>query len=558
MDSSKNWYSDENGVYKSTFSPVDLPKDPFLDATSFLLSHKHHGTTALIDSSTGFSISYTQLPHMVKSIASGLHEIGVSQGQVVLMLLPNMAYFPVIFLSIISAGAIATPMNPLSTFNEIMKQIKYCNVVLAFTVSEYLGKLEKAGIPVVLVREHEEKSSHFVRGKEEKISCSGSSKVVSFDWVLSCDPIHATRPRINQNDIAVLLNSSGTSGPSKVVAITHRNLISTVELFVRFEASLCENEYMGWETVYLDVIPMFHIYGLVLLASGLLSLGSKIVIMHKFDEREMARCISGYGVTHIPAVPSLVVSLTKIGKMDNYSFRSLKQVVSGAAPLSKKSIDEFLKVFPHVELGQGYGMTETTAVGFRGTTNAKVKKYSSVGLLAPNMEAKVVDSAQGSCLPPGETGELWLRGPGIMKEYFNSHTATLSTIDKEGWLHTGDIVYFDKDGYLYIVDRLKDIIKCNGFQVAPADLDAILILHPQILDAAVAGIPNEQTGEIPVAFVKRSIGSNLSEADVIDFVAAQVAPYKKVRKVVFVNSIPRSTAGKVLRKKLRVSCVSKY
>uniref|UniRef100_A0A1J3D0K2 4-coumarate--CoA ligase n=1 Tax=Noccaea caerulescens TaxID=107243 RepID=A0A1J3D0K2_NOCCA len=208
---------------------------------------------------------------------------------------------------------------------------------------------------------------------------------------------------------------------------------------------------------------------------------------------------------------------------------------------------------------QGYGMTESTAVGTRGFNSEKLRKYSSVGLLAPNMQAKVVDWSSGSFLPPGNRGELWIQGPGVMKGYLNNPEATQMTLVEGSWLRTGDIAYFDEDGYLFIVDRIKETIKYKGFQIAPADLEAVLVSHPLIIDAAVTAAPNEECGEIPVAFVVRRQETTLTEEDVISYVAAQVAPYRKVRKVVMVSSIPKSPTGKILRRELKrflTNCVS--
>lgn len=338
--------------------------------------------------------------------------------------------------------------------------------------------------------------------------------------------------------------------------LTHGNLIAMVELFVRFEASQYEDLSTG--NVFLAVLPMFHIYGLSLYTMGLLSLGSSIVVMRKFSADEMVRAIERHGVTHFPAVPPLVKILAEKAKGGcGSSMKSLKQVSSGAAPLSTRSIEEFIQALPHVDFIQGYGMSESTAVGTRGLNSEEVRNYSSAGLLAPNMQAKVVDCITGFFLPPGRTGELWLRGPGIMKGYLNNVEATSSAIDGDGWLRTGDIVYFDQDGYLHVVDRLKEIIKYKGFQIAPADLEDVLVSHQDILDAAVTGARDEEAGEIPVAFVVKRTGSSISQAEVIDYVAKQVAPYKKVRKVVFTKSIPRSPAGKILRRELRSNFASR-
>nr|WGU11320.1 4-coumarate:CoA ligase 6 [Crinum x powellii] len=529
-----SFFCHETGIYSSMHAPRALPKDPLQDVVSFLFSHQHEGIKALVDSSSGFSISYTELQSMVQSMACGLQKLGILQNQVVLILLPNSILYPVIFLGVLAIGAIATTMNPLCSTEEIEKSMKGCNLVSVFTTSENVAKVDGLGVWVVQVPQD-------IYFDAEKFS--------HFNWIISSDPKKFVKPKIRQTDTGAILHSSGTSGFSKGVVLTHGNLIASIELFVRFEASQYKEK--SWENVYLAALPMFHVYGLSLFVIGLLSLGSMIVVMRRFDVEEAAIAINLYKVTHFPVVPPILGVLVKAVYKNGCVLRSLKQVSCGAAPVSKKLIEDFVKIFPHVDFIQGYGMTETTAVGTRGFSTKKFKKHSSAGLLAPNMQAKVVDCKNGACLPPGKSGELFLCGPGIMKGYLNNEQATSSMIDEEGWLRTGDIAYFDQDGYLYVLDRLKDTIKYKGFQIAPADIEAILISHPEILDAGVASCEDEEAGEIPVAYVVRRPGSMLASCEVMDYVAKQVAPYKKVRKVVFVDSIPKSPAGKILRRLLK-------
>ncbi|KAL5054872.1 hypothetical protein RYX36_035554 [Vicia faba] len=537
-----HWYSSKTGIYNSIHSPINLPTDPFIDIVSFIFSHSHDGVLALVDSSSGFSISYSKLLPLVKTMASGLNKMGVKQGDVVLLLLPNSIYYPVILLSVLYLGAVFTPLNPLSSVSEIHKQVNECGVNFAFTVPENIKKLELLAFPVIVVPENEKDL------KNDCFSCFFSLVYGNFDLT--------QRPIIKQEDTAGVLYSSGTTGVSKGVVLTHRNLISMVEHFVRFEASQYEDSCS--KNVYLAVLPMFHIYGLSLFAVGLLSLGSTIVVMRKFDIYEVIRVIDKYNVTHYPVVPPMLSALTMKAKGANGSkLQSLRQVSCGAAPLSTEVSNGFVRAFPNIDLIQGYGMTESTAVGTRGFNTEKFHDYSSIGLLAPNMEAKVVDWNNGAFLPPGSSGELWLRGPSIMRGYLNNKEATMSTIDKDGWLRTGDIVYFDQDGYLHLSDRLKDIIKYKGFQIAPADLEAVLLSHPEIVDVAVTAAKDEEAGEIPVAFVVKKVESLLSPKHVIDYVAEQVSPYKKVRKVFFTDKIPRSPTGKILRKELRHYTTSK-
>uniref|UniRef100_A0A0D3A496 4-coumarate--CoA ligase n=1 Tax=Brassica oleracea var. oleracea TaxID=109376 RepID=A0A0D3A496_BRAOL len=538
------WFSPDTGIYTSKHPSVHLPVDPHLDAASALFSHIHTiddpNSAAFVDSLTGFSISYTELQTMVESIAAAIHrDLGVRQGDVVSLVLPNSLYFPLLFLSLISLGTVVTTMNPSSSLGEIKKQVSECNVALAFTSRESVAKLASLGVVVIRVPESYDLDSVRVENPKFYSIIRGG-----FDFG------SVTKPLVKQDDVAAIMYSSGTTGASKGVMLTHRNLIASMELFVRFEAS--QYEYPGSSNVYLAALPLCHIYGLSLFVMGLLSVGSTIVVMRRFDVSDVVDVIERFKITHFPVVPPMLMALTKKAKgVCGEAFRSLKQVSSGAAPLSRKFIEDFVGTLPHVDLIQGYGMTESTAVGTRGFNTQKLRKYSSVGLLAPNMQARVVDWSSGSFLPPGNRGELWIQGPGVMKGYLNNPEATEMTIVEKSWLRTGDIAYFDEDGYLFIVDRMKEIIKYKGFQIAPADLEAVLVSHPLIIDAAVTAAPNEECGEIPVAFVVRRQETTLSEQDVINYVAAQVAPYRKVRKVVMVSSIPKSPTGKILRKELK-------
>ncbi|RAL40361.1 hypothetical protein DM860_006431 [Cuscuta australis] len=543
------WYSPETGIYTSKHPSVQLPADPFLDVVSFIFSHPHSpSAVSLVDSQSGFSISYSELHSLVKSAAAGLHRMGVTQGDVVLLLLPNSVYFPVLVLGILSLGAVVAPMNPLSTPSEIKKQAFQggLNVRLAFSTPERIDDLVGLGIPAIGLPEIPNLDS----SEMSSPACS------VFRNLISTYPKTAPVPRIKQQDTAAVLFSSGTTGGCKGAVLTHANFIATVELFVRFEASQYDGD--AAENVYLDVMPMFHVYGLSLFVLGLFSLGSTVVVMRRYDGDAAVRAIERYGVTHFPVAPPLLIALTRKAKAaaaadgKNSMMKGVRQVSCGAAPTSAACIQDFVQTFPHIDFIQGYGMTETAAVGTRGYNAGKFRKYGSVGLLAPNMEAKVVDWTTGLPQPPHSMGELWLRGPSIMKGYLNNIEASKNTIDSGGWLHTGDIVYFDGDGYLFVQDRLKEIIKYKGFQISPVDLEAVIMSHPDITDAAVTSETNDEVGEIPVAFVvKRKGRCALSQAALIDFVAKQIAPYKKVRRVYFTTSIPRSAAGKILRRELK-------
>lgn len=364
----------------------------------------------------------------------------------------------------------------------------------------------------------------------------------------------ATDVVVNQWDHAAILYSSGTTGKVKGVVLTHRNLIAVIAGFYHSNLSYKEKAKEEENGVYVHpvsifTLPLFHVFGFFMIIRAV-SMGESVVLMEKFDFLKMLEAVEKYRVTYIPVAPPLVVAMVKSDLVAKYDLSSLQTVGSGGAPLGKEVSEEFKAKFPHVEVYQGYGMTETAGAATRTVGPEEATRYGSAGRLGENLEAKIVDPDSGEALPPGKQGELWLRGPAIMKGYMGNEAATAATLDSDGWLKTGDLCYFDSDGFLFIVDRLKELIKYKGYQVPPAELEHLLQSIPDIADAAVIPYPDEEAGQIPMAYVVRKPGSTISVTQIMDFIANQVAPYKKIRRVVFINSIPKSPAGKILRREL--------
>ncbi|KAF7820198.1 4-coumarate--CoA ligase-like 5 [Senna tora] len=538
----RSGYDSRTGIYHSLVKLSGknlIPTRPDLDTASLVLSHFPHAhqvtdkKPAFIDASTNQSISYGELRSSVYALASGLFRgFGVRKGDVVFVLSPNSILYPTICLAVISIGAILTTANPLNTESEIAKQVKDSGAKLAISVPEELEKLTPTGIPVILT------------------TCSSNGQMVSVKEIIEgcSDNNPQELPKVNlaQSDTAAILYSSGTTGLSKGVVLTHANLISIMKLMMwSTEVSSSQDD------VFLGFIPMFHIYGLMFFALGLLCMGVTSVIMQKFDFKTMLEAIQKHRVNNLPAVPPVILALVKYGSKAGFDLSSLRRVGSGAAPLSKELSDEFRKMFPWVELRQGYGLTESCGGGtfFASNEDAKARP-GSCGRLLPTFCAKVVDVETGKPLAPRKEGELWLKSPTIMKAYLGNMEATAATLDSEGWLKTGDLAFVDEDGFVYVLERIKELIKHNGYQVAPAELESVLLSHPNIVDAAVIPVEDEETGQIPMAYIVRAAGSELTEDQVIQFVASQVAPYKKIRRVSFIDVIPRSAAGKILRKNL--------
>ncbi|EHA8590752.1 4-coumarate--CoA ligase-like 4 [Cocos nucifera] len=538
----RSGFCPSNSIFYSKRKPVPLPSDPHLDVTTFLSSRRHSGTIALIDAASGRRVSFPALWRSVAALASALSSrLSVRKGQVVLLLSPNSIHFPVVSLAVMSLGAVLTTTNPLNTPQEIAKQISDSDPILAFATRPLVGKLPRdRDFPIVLLEDRQ------IAGDDARIR-------YTIEELTAMEPdLRRQREPVSQDDAATLLYSSGTTGTSKGVVATHRNLISMVQIIVnRFKLE----EGGGAPETFICTVPMFHVYGLAAFATGLLGSGSTVVILSKFEMGEMIRAIREYGATYLPLVPPILVAM--LNQPKPLPLGRLRRMLSGGAPLGREVIEGFREKYPAVEILQGYGLTESTGIGASTDSAEESRRYGTAGLLSPNTEARIVDPDTGVSLPVNRTGELWIRGPYVMKGYFKNPQATSSTLDSEGWLRTGDICYVDEDGYLFVVDRLKELIKYKGYQVPPAELEALLLSHPEIADAAVIPFPDREVGQYPMAYIVRKAGSHLSETGVMEFVAKQVAPYKRIRKVAFVSAIPKNPSGKILRKDLIKLATSK-
>src|SRR5947207_2512578 len=375
---------------------------------------------------------------------------------------------------------------------------------------------------------------------EELFVVGEAEGVTSFDSLLESDgdvPSVAINPR---EDLIALPYSSGTTGLPKGVMLTHYNLV----------ANMCQMDgldYFHRDDTLLCVLPLFHIYGLVVVLNMGLHLGATIVTMPRFDLEQFLGLIQKYRVTLSHIVPPIVLKLAKDPSVEKYDLSSLKMIFSGAAPLGPELSHECMQRIG-CGIRQGYGMTETSPVTHSSPADPTKVKLGSVGPPAPNTECKLVDPATGEECGPNEEGEVCVRGPQNMKGYLNNPEATARTVDADGWLHTGDIGYADEDGHFFIVDRVKELIKYKGFQVAPAELEAVLLTHPAVADCAVIPCRDDEAGEVPKAFVV--LKGEATADDIMDFVAERVAPHKKIRALEFIEQIPKSLSGKILRRVL--------
>ncbi|XWS51377.1 hypothetical protein CRYUN_Cryun12cG0171400 [Craigia yunnanensis] len=509
--------------------PLSLPQYTLslLRSSSSSTSTSEGDTTFIIDTTNDHSLSYSEFIAQIHSLAHSLRKnYSLSQNDVAFVLSPPSVHVPLLYFALMSLGIVVSPANPLSSESEIAHQVQLSKPVIAFATSNTCSKLPSLKLGIVLL---------------------DSPEFLSFLTEPDVDNDVINRVQVNQHDAAAILYSSGTTGRVKGVMLSHLNLIALIAGY--YHLRQLDQEAEAPHPVSFFTVPLFHVFGFFMLARAF-SMGETAVFTERFEFEGMLRAIEKYKITYMPVSPPLIVALTKSDLTKKYDLSSLLLLGSGGAPLGKEVAERFKEKFPTMELIQGYGLTETGGGAARVIGPDEAARYGTVGLLSENMEAKIVDPVTGEALSPGQRGELWLRGPTVMKGYVGDEKATAETLDSKGWLKTGDICYFDSEGFLYIVDRLKELIKYKAYQVPPAELEHLLHSHPEIADAAVIPYPDEEAGQIPVAYVVRNPGRSITEAQVMDFIAKQVAPYKKIRRVAFINSIPKSPAGKILRREL--------
>jgi acyl-CoA synthetase (AMP-forming)/AMP-acid ligase II len=511
--------------HRSPYPDVDIPDVPI---HTFVLERASElgDKPALIDGPSGRTLTYEALAEGVGKAAAGMAARGLARGDVVGILAPNMPEWALVFHAVSTVGATNTTVNSLATEQELAAQLSDAEARFLVTVPPFLDRAlpaaKTAGIEEV-----------FVLGGEP----GGATPFAELMDARGAAP----KPDIDPaEDLVALPYSSGTTGLSKGVMLTHRNLV----------ANVCQTEALHRvreDEVVIAVLPFFHIYGMTVVMNLALQRGATIVTMPRFELEPFLRLLQDHRVTRAYLVPPIVLALAKHPAVDDFDLSSVEWILSGAAPL-----DASLAATCAERLGarvvQGYGLTESSPVTHTSGYEPQESKPGSVGRLVPNTEGRVTDWATGREVEAEHDGELCVRGPQVMRGYLNNPIATSNTIDEDGWLQTGDIGHADEDGFFFVVDRLKELIKYKGYQVPPAELEAVLVRHAAIADAAVIPSPDEEAGEVPKAFVVRR--ADVTAEELVTYVAAHVAPYKRIRRVEFVEEIPKSATGKILRRVL--------
>jgi acyl-CoA synthetase (AMP-forming)/AMP-acid ligase II len=518
-------------VFHSEYEPVPTVSLPIHEAVLGRAA-EYGDTLALIDGAGELSLTYAQVDAFHRRVAAGLAEAGVRKGDVLALHSPNTVLFPIAFYAATRAGASVTTVHPLSTPEEFAKQLRDSSARWIVTVSPLLAAARAA--------------AELAGGIEEIFLCDTGEDCRSLQSFLAStapEPAVAIDP---DEDVAALPYSSGTTGVPKGVMLTHTSIATNLAQLEPFIP-------MGPGDRVLAVLPFFHIYGLTALMNAPLRQGATVVVLPRFELDQFLAAIEKHRINGLYVAPPIVLALAKHPAVADYDLSSLEYIVSAAAPLDAalaEACSARLKLPP---VRQAYGMTELSPGTHVVPLDAVNPPPGAVGRLLPSTEMRILsldDPARDA--EPGTEGEVAIRGPQVMKGYLGRPDATAAMIDADGWVHTGDIGRVDEDGWLFVVDRVKELIKYKGFQVAPAELEALLLTHEGIADAAVIGVHDEDGAEIPKAFVVRQpSAADLSAEDVMTYVAGKVAPYKKIRRVEFIDGVPRAASGKILRRELR-------
>jgi len=503
----------------------------------------------------GNEISYQQLLKLSSTFASHLIRLGVKKGDRVILFLPNCPQMVIAFFGTLIAGGVVVPTNPLYQEKELKHQItdsgaeivvtldllyeKVSSVrdgtnvhtIIVTTIQDYLSPLKRIIYPML---NREKEKSGIKKGKgikffkelmEEK---KGGEKIAQ---VLS-------------EDLAILQYTGGTTGLSKGAMLTHRNLVCNTFQMRNWYFAIKEGK-----EVVLSVLPLFHSYGIAVCMNFSIITGSTILLIPRFSPGEILKVIQEKRVTLFPGIPGIYSALIQHRGLKKYNLSTIKFCISGAAPLPVKVMEEFEQVTGGMII-EGYGLTEASPVTHSNPLYRQ-RKTGSIGLPLPDTDCKIVDLETGSKeVSFDEVGELCIKGPQVMNGYWNKPEETAQTV-KDGWLYTGDIARMDRDGYFYIVDRKKDMIICEGFNVYPQEIDDLLLKHPKILEVATVGVPDELRGERIYSYIVLKEHETTTSEEILAYCKENLAKYKIPRRVIIRQSLPKSSLGKIFKRELK-------
>jgi long-chain acyl-CoA synthetase len=487
-----------------------------------------HPADAVAIVSRGRATTYGELREQVAALRGGLLGLGLEPGDRVAIIAGNNWYFVASYLAVLGAGLVAVPLNPSNPSVALAHELAAVGAraaVVGPSARAAVAEIERAAIPTV-----------------EHLICCGDDGggTVCLDDLLGAEP--APIVEREPSDLAALMFTSGTAGAPRAAMLSHRNLLVNIR-----QVLAAADDVQRADDVAFGLLPLFHIFGLNVVLGGTLATGSRVVLVERFDPVSALETIELHRITLISGPPTMWAAFAGLPGVEAGAFASVRTAVSGAAKLPVE-VAQAVEARFGLHLREGYGLTEASPVVC--SPSGTDAPPGSVGIPVPGVEVRLVDP-DGDDVLVGDAGELWVRGPNVFAGYWNDPDATRRVLSDDGWLRTGDVAVVDDDGYLFIVDRAKDLVIVSGFNVFPAEVEEVLLEHPAVDSCAVVGVPHPHTGEAVKAYVKVRDGMSVEEDDVISFCAERLARYKCPNKVWFVDEIPRGLGGKVLRRVLR-------
>ncbi|MEY1554304.1 AMP-binding protein [Yoonia sp. R2331] len=506
-------------IFQSPFPDVPLRDQTITERVLDGLSPRGDAVV-LTDGPTGQTVTAAALIQQIKRLAGGLNARGTGAGTTIALMSPNIPTYATIFHGIAYAGGTITTINPTYTAPEVTHQLNDSGATILITVEMFADTAREAAVGTAV----------------DEIVIIGTP---AFEALFGAPQAAQTPVELDQHTV-VLPYSSGTTGLSKGVMLSHRNLVVNIDQILGTIVIEPDDAIAGF-------LPFFHIYGMMVGLNCYLARGAHVVTMPRFDLPMFLQLAQDHQTSRMWVVPPVGIALAKHPLVDDYDLSAVKEVYIAAAP-SGSELTNAIAARMNCTVLQAYGMTELSPASH--LVPGTAPRAGAAGLLVPNTQARIVDIESGHNCAADQEGELWLKGPQVMQGYLNNPTATAETIVTDGWLRTGDIARIDPDGYMFITDRLKELIKFKGFQVAPAELEATLVALDGITDAGVVGRADDDAGEVPVAFVVRAEGGP-DDAAIHAHMAATLSSYKQLHAIIEVDEIPKNPSGKILRRLLR-------
>jgi long-chain acyl-CoA synthetase len=477
--------------------------------------------------SRGLPTTFGELRERVAAVRGGLAALGVTVGDRVILLCGNSTTFVETYLATIGLGAVAVPLNPTSPAPEIEREVATVGakvVVIEPLAASAWRAVDRQAVPSV---------QHVIAAED-----AGEGADVAFETLLQAAPVPVTE--VDGDDLAVMIFTSGTAGSPRAAMLSHGNLLANLD------QGRHTGDPIGPDDVIYGVLPLFHIFGLNVVLGLSLARGATVLLVQRFDPSTALDTIRDRKVTVIPGAPPMWLAFSHFDDAPADSFATVRLALTGAAKMPEEATRRLQQRFG-LQLAEGYGLTEASPVV---CSSAGLPLHvGSVGKVLPGMSVRLVDD-HGDDAVAGDSGEIWVKGPNVFKGYYNDPEATARALTPDGWLRTGDIAVTDDEGYLYLVDRAKDLIIVSGFNVYPAEVEEVLAEHPSVAEVGVIGVPHPHSGEAVKAFVVTHPGATVGEDTLIDWCLDHLARYKCPAKILFVDQLPRNVSGKLLRREL--------